>query len=609
MAPPVADTAPDTGVVATKRIAGQWRSLWHDLVVPADGRAGFALRLAAIAALTLAVTELYGTPEAALTVYLAFFLNKPDRVTSVVLNLVLLAVFTLILLIVLGLAEVVLDHPVLQLATMAGMSFVLMFLGSASKLRPLAPVIGVCVVYALAVLGSVPAGEIATRGLLYTWLIAGIPAGVSVLVNLVAAPAPRALAERALARRLRVVAAVVRDRAGAAAALERDIAEGVAPILAWLRLAAIERTSPARDLAGLRAAALSSQLLMHQVAALDRDVPPACRRALAERIEAMAAVCQRGQYPRRVTLVGPDDSRQIADIAATLAEFGVADADRAVPKPAQPAPRAGFFVADAFTSPVHVFHALKVTLAATVCYLAYSLMDWPGIHTCLITCYVVALGSTAETIEKLTLRITGCLMGAAMGVAAIIWVIPGFDSLGGPMLLVFAVTVPTAWIAAGSPRIAYAGFQIAFAFYLCAIQGNGAGTDLVVARDRVIGILFGNAVVWLVFTCVAPVSLRSTVERSLRGLLDDLRAIAATPGRARLALAAAFDARLAATRAEIAVMAYEPRGLHPGARWLARRSAVLDRLCAIEHRLIVDADQRDARAAGDSLEQVEACLG
>ena len=39
------------------------------------------------------------------------------------------------------------------------------------------------------------------------------------------------------------------------------------------------------------------------------------------------------------------------------------------------------------------------------CYLVYSLLDWPGIHTCLITVYIVSLGTTAETIEKLTLRI------------------------------------------------------------------------------------------------------------------------------------------------------------------------------------------------------------
>ena len=54
---------------------------------------------------------------------------------------------------------------------------------------------------------------------------------------------------------------------------------------------------------------------------------------------------------------------------------------------------------DAFTNPAHVQYALKTTGAAMFCYVVYLLLDWPGIHTCLITCYIVSLGSTAETVE------------------------------------------------------------------------------------------------------------------------------------------------------------------------------------------------------------------
>ena len=65
---------------------------------------------------------------------------------------------------------------------------------------------------------------------------------------------------------------------------------------------------------------------------------------------------------------------------------------------------------DAFSNPDHVYHALKTTGAAMFCYILYSLLNWPTIHTCLITCYIVALGTAAETVEKLSLRILGCLL-------------------------------------------------------------------------------------------------------------------------------------------------------------------------------------------------------
>src|SRR6516162_7058666 len=134
----------------------------------------------------------------------------------------------------------------------------------------------------------------------------------------------------------------------------------------------------------------------------------------------------------------------------------------------------------------------------------YSLLDWPGIHTSFLTCYIVSLGTTAETVEKLTLRILGCLAGAAAGIGAIVYVTPQVTSIGALMAIVFLGAFASGWIAAGSPRISYAGFQIAFAFFLCVIQGSGPSFDMTIARDRVIGILLGNVVVFVVFTNIWP---------------------------------------------------------------------------------------------------------
>ncbi len=48
----------------------------------------------------------------------------------------------------------------------------------------------------------------------------------------------------------------------------------------------------------------------------------------------------------------------------------------------------------------------------------------------------------------------------------------------------FLATLLTGYVAAGSPRLAYAGFQAAFTFFLCILQGGGPGFDLV---SRAIG--------------------------------------------------------------------------------------------------------------------------
>ena len=180
------------------------------LLMPFPGRLEFAVRLALICAITTLVVEIYQTPDPALTIYFVFFLNKPDRGTSLILNIGMVVLISLILASVILVAIIVVNEPVWRVASMAAFSLGLLFLASASKLRPIGGIVALIVAYALDQLGTVHSGEIATRALLYVWLFFGIPAGVSIGVNLLLAPPPRLLAEQALARRLRLAAAMLR---------------------------------------------------------------------------------------------------------------------------------------------------------------------------------------------------------------------------------------------------------------------------------------------------------------------------------------------------------------------------------------------------------------
>jgi multidrug resistance protein MdtO len=96
-------------------------------------------------------------------------------------------------------------------------------------------------------------------------------------------------------------------------------------------------------------------------------------------------------------------------------------------------------------------------------------------------------------------------------------------------MLVFAGTWVAAWVAAGSPRISYAG-QIASAFYLCVIQ-EPTCYDLEIARDRTIGIVIGNLVTFLVFTRIWPVSISGRIEAALHDMVRQWRQLIATPRR------------------------------------------------------------------------------
>src|SRR6266478_2914554 len=144
---------------------------------------------------------------------------------------------------------------------------------------------------------------------------------------------------------------------------------------------------------------------------------------------------------------------------------------------------------------------------------------------------IVALGSEGATVQKGTLRSSGALAGAAMGFLAILLLVPRMESITSLTLLVAAGTAVAGWVVLGSPRIAYAGVQIAFAFYVCVIQGFEPSWHFDTIRDRLIGILLGNAVITLVFHYVWPLPASSAMWTSLGSALRAMARLADAASR------------------------------------------------------------------------------
>src|SRR5438094_7051406 len=181
---------------------------------------------------------------------------------------------------------------------------------------------------------------------------------------------------------------------------------------------------------------------------------------------------------------------------------------------ARPKPKS-LFVPDAVTNPAHVHFALKVTFAAMVCYIVYEAIDWSGIHTAFITCTFIALESTEATLYKGTLRFVGCVIGGALALFSIVFLMPHMETIASLVVIVACAAAIAGWVAAGSERISYAGLQIAFAFFYSAFQGYAPDTDLDNVRDRVVGILFGLIVTGLVFHYVWPERATAAGDRKI----------------------------------------------------------------------------------------------
>lgn len=182
------------------------------------------------------------------------------------------------------------------------------------------------------------------------------------------------------------------------------------------------------------------------------------------------------------------------------------------------------FIPDAFSNPEHLRYILSGTCAALLCYVLYVSLDWPGLSTSVTTCVLTALTTVGSSRQKQILRVAGFLLGGIVaGLGAQIFVLPYVDSIGGFTVLFAAMTVIGAWIGTASTRLSYAGVQFAFAFFLVHLSDFSIQTNLAFARDRVLGVLLGITVMWLVFERLFP---RSAADEMVRIFIVNLRLLA-----------------------------------------------------------------------------------
>src|SRR5262252_8985165 len=524
---------------------------------PTPGRLGDSVRTVVVVLAVVAIAETFRIPEVAVSAYIVLFLSGREAASTVRTALaagiaVVLAIFMTIAVFMLSLSE-----PALRIPLMVVITFAAMFLSRAATLGPVFFVAGFVIAYGLtlgdevlglalqpATIGNAPQFEVPeiffvpptdalVRFLLWFSLSVVVPVALLIAANLLTGRDPARLLRSALAERLATAADFCAGNSGAERRLEAQAFEGTMQLRKLHNLAGLFGRGQRRPVwHGLLVDDITRLGLLLlgwlRVEGNNRNplVPAAdaCRRAERALEDREAPATE----PVAITATGA--ARPLAD-AITRTLRSIYETLAATPGTASPKENAAagsperLLAADAFSNPEYVHFALKVTLAVMTCYFVMSMTNWPGIHTCIITCFFVALGTVGDTLHKATLRFVGCLIGAGLGLGAILLLMPLMTDLGDLLLLLAPVTLLAAWVAYGSERIAYAGLQIGLAFYLVVLQGYGPTIDMYTARDRTIGILFGNIVIFVIFTTIWPVSVANTVRTNLANALEQLAAL------------------------------------------------------------------------------------
>jgi multidrug resistance protein MdtO len=517
---------------------GWWELLRAELTL-APERTARMVRMTVMVMGVVLISMALRVPEAAISTYMIFFATREDGPSSVKTGIGLIVAVTAAVLLGLLMLSFTYGEPSLRLAAIATLSFGAMYVARTSpKLGMLGFALGFVATMFLVYVDIFPTPEVMTRAVCWLWVILAYPFALVALCEAVFGDDPEVLLRRGLSRRLVALADLLEatpEEAGPARRrverLERIGTEGLGPYAA---------RGPAA-LVPLRGRVVGEVQTLLVIASRLPPVPaaPSVRTSLRQAAVACRHLGQTILGEKGIELSSPTvpvvedpggtDAASLAVVLPLLASIRTlaltVDKLRApglVPA-TPPAPAIPPTPAEQEERRVEALHfAAKVTLAAITAYVLYTALDWNGIHTALITCFFVAQESVGATIHKFTLRLTGAVVGGAVGILSLILVIPRLDSGGGLAVFVGAVTLLAAWFSTGSQRISYAGWQFAFAFYLVVLHGFERGTKLVGARDRALGIILGNILVTLVFTHLWPVRLAPRITDGISRALDAL---------------------------------------------------------------------------------------
>ncbi len=167
-------------------------------------------------------------------------------------------------------------------------------------------------------------------------------------------------------------------------------------------------------------------------------------------------------------------------------------------------------------------YGMKFALGVMICLFLVQAFRWPGIDTAILTCVIVAQTSMGADYRKSVMRIMGASLGGLLAYIFIIVLEPALETIAGFMLTIAPVMWLSAWVGSGSPRIAYVGTQIGYAFAHAVLPGYGPVTDLESARDRVLGILLGITVVGVINYVIWPQRSERMLTKRLSSNLRNL---------------------------------------------------------------------------------------
>ncbi|KVN27960.1 multidrug transporter [Burkholderia stagnalis] len=510
---------------------------------PYPGRMNVTLRCVLTSALVIVTSMALQVPLLALSLIVVFYVTQANVVVTRMIGVLFVVGSTLAIVSAILMLKLTYDYPLLRILLASALFFGSVYLMRVTKVGVVFFIVGLIVIYVQTFVDRTDQAELLVRMVLWVWVAVNYAIALTLVINTLLLPAePVRQLEAAMRGQLDAIDVTL-------AGLEHGTPAAGVPGARAIQLAALTlqkllRFATMRDAAyrkgqalHLARAATVSRLyaaaghLPDSTAGLPANALPALRDACRGLGDAIGAGTRYVAPAALAALPADGLPGALAEMRDALLAF--ADRSAAAPDAESPAEKGRLLVPDALVNPVYAQFALKTLMAALFSYVFYIATDWQGIHTMMLSCLIVAQPSLGATAQRAALRIGGAVVGSALALAMVVWVVPHLDGIVGLLMMALPVIALGAWVAAGSERISYAGIQIMFTFALALLEEFGPVTDLTEIRDRMVGILLGVAVSAAVHAFLWPEAegeaLRQRAATLLRRIAAHLRPGAAGP--------------------------------------------------------------------------------
>lgn len=512
--------------------------VWMDLQ-PTPGRLSGALRITLASVLTLILLLVWQVPFASIGLYFVFIVGRDSPAVSVRSGVMSMLTLVAAVAVEIGVVALTDNDPMARVIGVAVVSFLAGSFMVASTVPALASTWGFifCTLIALWERHA-PANALVTTSL---WLLAatGIAVGCSVLVEyLFSSRHPAQLLQEERHMRYRALIAMYTLYAQGAAPqqlqeagirvarlaatgqsgmqrlynmiVERNLDSGALPIGARVRIPMLAQLMD-----------VSAAFAYQRPDAQDPDLQRRCAQIASECRALLEDSVPRHEFyvplgpESKVTLL--DRVEEILHVITSMPKRHDPTRDRELV--ALPSSKVPLLIPGALRDKNTWAFGFKISLCATLCYILYFAVDWPGISTSVTTVLLSGLSTTGAIKQRFTFRLAGALIGGLiLGIGCMAFLFPEMDSVASLTILIAVMAFGSAWIAGGR-QFNYVGLQIIFSFYLVAFEDFHAPTQLAPARDRLIGILLALVVMWFVFDRLWPVRTVTAMRRSLASIL------------------------------------------------------------------------------------------